>query len=68
MKKFKIRIHYSTYIYDEVEADNMYDAIEIADNNIDAMDIEERKNMLEENLSYSETEIINENGDSKFII
>ena len=55
--KYAVRIHYTTYLYDEVEAESKADAIEIAKNHIDRMDGATYAQSIVDNLQYDEAEV-----------
>ena len=60
MKKYSVKIHYTTYIYDEVEANSPEEAVEKARNNIDEMDDVNYQETLAGNISYDEAEVIDQ--------
>lgn len=60
MKKYSVKIHYTTYIYDEVEANSPEEAVEKAKNNIDEMDDINYQETLVGNISYDEAEVIDQ--------
>jgi hypothetical protein len=56
MKKFAVKLCYTTYLYEEVEAENELDAIEEARNKVDAYDDDEYKKEIVDNLSWDESQ------------
>jgi hypothetical protein len=56
MKKFAVKLCYTTYLYEEVEAENELDAIEEARNKVDAYDDDEYKKKIVDNLSWDESQ------------
>ena len=62
--KYAVKLHYTTYIYEEVEAESMEDAIEKAKCEIDGYDDEKYREVVVNNISYDEAEVseIDENG------
>ena len=55
--KYAVRIHYTTYLYDEVESESKADAIEMAKNHIDAMGDTTYAKSIVDNLQYDESEV-----------
>lgn len=55
-KKFAVKLCYTTYLYEEVEAENEQDAIEEARNKVDAYDDEEYKKEIVGNVAWDEAQ------------
>lgn len=64
MKKYSVKLCYTTYLYEEVEAENEQEAIEAAKCAVDGYDDIAYQETLVGNLSYDEAEVgeIDENG------
>lgn len=62
--KYAVKLHFTTYIYDEVEANSVEDAVEKAKCNLDAMSDEDYNKTIIGNISTDESEVrtIDENG------
>ena len=60
MKNYSVKIHYTTYIYDEVEANSPEEAVEMVKNNIDKMDDANYQKTLVGNISYDVAEVISQ--------
>ena len=56
MKKYAVRIHYTTYLYEEVEAESKTDAIEKAKNKIDEIDNVAYAEAIVDNIQYDVAE------------
>lgn len=60
MKNYSVKIHYTTYIYDEVEANSPEEAVEMVKNNIDKMDDAYYQKILVANISNDVAEVIDQ--------
>lgn len=62
--KYAVKLHYTTYLYEEVEADSIEDAVEKAKCTIDDYEDEKYRETIVDNLSYDEASVstIDENG------
>ena len=60
MKNYSVKIHYTTYIYDEVEANSPEEAVEMVKNNIDKMDDANYQKTLVGNISNDVVEVIDQ--------
>ena len=60
MKNYSVKIHYTTYIYNEVEANSPEEAVEMVKNNIDKMDDAYYQKILVANISNDVVEVIDQ--------
>ena len=55
-KKFAVKLCYTTYLYEEVEAENEQDAIEEARNKVDAYEDDYYRDKIVDNVSWDEAQ------------